>query len=288
MEKKSILAVLGLLLLAASPLSAAAPQGWLTSFDAALEKAAASDRMILVDLYAEWCGWCKVLEEKVFTTPEFRDFTRDFVLLRVDVDDGADGSALQARFGLYNLPTTLLMDADRVKIGTVEGFAPMPAFLERLSAEIASYRAFLDFYEQTKASDDLALLYRLSQELHARGDGARAVVVLRQILRQTGEGSPKAAWLHYLIADAYRLAGRFDEALATLEKARALSAEAANRDLSERIDLLSYKIAHDSRDCERAKKSLEEFLAAHPDSAFRSEAKRVLDELKSGRGLACA
>lgn len=261
---------------------------WLTSLDEALERAAAKDTYVLVDLYADWCGWCKVLEEQVFTAPQFRDFTRDFVLLRVDVDDGGEGSALQARFGAYSLPTTILMDAKQVKVGSVSGFAPTAAFLQRLSAEIASYQAFLEHYERVRASDDLAALYGLSQDLYTRGDGDRSIVVLRQILKHTPPDSPKVAWLHYLMADAYRLGGRFDEAQEALGEARSMTSELKARELAERLDLLSYRIAHDSRNCDKAKKSLEHFLTEHPKSAFRREVEAALKDLRKGQGLGCA
>lgn len=290
MHRKLLPALLGLVLtISAAPPSSAAESGvWLDSLDKALEQAARNDSYILIDLFAEWCGWCRVLEEQVFTTPEFGEFTRDFVLLRVDVDDGAEGSAVQARFEAYSLPTTLIIDKNQVKVGAVVGFAPAPDFLQNLSAEIASYGAFLEFYKEMRTSDDLAVLYGLSQELHARGDGERSVVVLREILQHTGEDSPKVAWLRYLMADAYRLWGRYDDALDVLNTARSLSGNVNQRELVERIDLLSYRIAHDAHNCDRAKKSLEHFLASHPGSSFRREAEKTLRDLREGQGLDCA
>lgn len=286
MKQRFIPALLGLFL--ATSGAASEPQ-WLTSLDQALARAARDDSKILVDLYADWCGWCKVLEEKVFTTREFREFTRDFVLLRVDVDDGGEGSALQARFSAYSLPTTLVMDKDQVKIGTVAGFAPAPAFLRKLSAEIAAYEAFLADFDKLKKSDDLGVLYELAQELHfSRYDGARAAEVLKTILQRTGESSPKAAFLHYLMADAYRLAGRYDEAQEVLQRARVLTRDARSRDLAERIEMLSFRIAQDSHNCEKAVKTLEHFLEAHPESSFRHEAQEALDALKRGQGMTCA
>ena len=288
MHKKFFSVAPVLLVLTFASGAGAATTSWLTSLDEALAQAARHDRYVLVDLYAEWCGWCKVLEKEVFSTPEFRDFTRDFVLLRVDVDDGAEGSALQARFSAYSLPTTLIMDKNQVRVGTVTGFAPAPAFLQKLAAEVASYRAFLDYYEKVRQSADLGALYQLAEELHSRSDGGRAVGVYQEILRRTGASSPKAVWLHYLIADAYRLAGRFDDALETLARARGLAGQAKGRDLLERLDLLGFYIAQDSQNCEKAKSSLRHFLETHPRSAHRRDAQRALDDLLKGQGRGCA
>jgi len=261
---------------------------WLTSVEEAVERAVRDDRYILVDLYADWCGWCKVLEEKVFSTPEFRKFTRDFILLRVNVDDGAEGSELQARFGVAGLPTTLMMDARLVRIGTVAGYAPPEEFIQKLAAELENYRQLMRYYEQMRHSDDSAVLRALAEELHSRGDGARAAVVYEQVGRRMGPDTDGAAWLHYLIADAHRLGRQFDEAERALKKARAMSGALGDRELAERIDLLSFYIAQDQGDCAKAQASLERFLKEHPRSTHRREVRRTLEALKSGDGMQCA
>ncbi|MCP4655070.1 MAG: thioredoxin fold domain-containing protein [bacterium] len=285
---KDKLPVLILILLSLAVPSGASASTWLTSVEEAVERASQGDRYILIDLYADWCGWCKVLEEKVFSTSQFREFTRDFVLLRVNVDDGAEGTELQARFGVTGLPTTLIVDARLVKIGTVPGFAPPREFIRKLTAELESHRQLLRYYERMRRGDDLEALRALAEELHSRGDGARAAAIYEQVERRMGGGTDGAAWLQYLIADAHRLGGQFDQAERALKKARAMSGALGNRDLSERIDLLTFHIAQDQGDCTKAVASLEHFLKEHPRSTHRRDVQRTLEALKNGDGMQCA
>jgi len=269
-------------LLFALPAGAADAPRWLTSVDEALTLAAKGDRLILVDLYAEWCGWCKVLEKDVFSSEEFKAWAADFVLLRVDVDDGAGGSALQARFGAFSLPTTILMDSHRVRIASVAGYARTAEFLGRLEAEMAAQRALVEYFERMrkKPAQDPAEIERLADELHDRGDGRRAVALYELLRRYVDPGTPRAAWLEYSIADAYRLAALYDDALrATAEAARIAEAAHATQ-VSENVDLLSYQIAEESGDCKGAISSLEHFLKVHPKSSQRSQARQALDALR--------
>lgn len=37
------------------------------SFEFAIKNAARTNRMILVDFYTDWCGWCKVMDKKTYS-----------------------------------------------------------------------------------------------------------------------------------------------------------------------------------------------------------------------------
>jgi len=271
-----------LTLLFALPAGAAGTGRWLTSVDEALTSAAKENRFVLVDLYAEWCGWCKVLEKDVFSSPELKAWAADFVLLRVDVDDGAGGSALQARFGAFSLPTTIVMDKHRVQVASVAGYARTAEFLSKLETEMATHRALVEYFEKMRAkpTDDPAHLQKLAEELHARGDGRRAVVVYELLRRHVEPGTPRAAWLAYRVADAYRLAALYDDALQATARARRLAEAAHAAVVGENVDILSYQIAEESGDCRGAINSLEHFLKVHPKSSHRSRARQTLDALR--------
>ncbi len=274
-------------LLAFIPATAPAADGWLTSVDEALAAAEGGDRYVLVDLYAEWCGWCKVLEKEVFTTPEFRDFTRDMVLLRVDVDDGGEGSALQARYMANSLPTTLILDSGMVKIGEVKGYKPTAQFIASVRGELEEFGTMLELFDRVKRGDDLELKRRLAEDFHGRGDGARAAALYQSMLEQTDPGTAQA-WLLYLSADSYRLSGQYSRAESSLERAREINDGDGQAGLDERLDLLVFHIAHDSGDCSAAVASLERFLANHPHSGFRSQAHRTLTSIRRGDDAKCS
>jgi thioredoxin-related protein len=42
---------------------------WLT-FEEAIEKSKSEKRKIFIDVYTDWCGWCKVMDKNTFSDPE--------------------------------------------------------------------------------------------------------------------------------------------------------------------------------------------------------------------------
>ncbi len=46
---------------------------WIT-LEEAFAKTQTAPRKILVDVYTDWCGWCKVMDQKTFTDPRVVDY----------------------------------------------------------------------------------------------------------------------------------------------------------------------------------------------------------------------
>ncbi len=87
-----------------------------------------SDLPVVVDLYAPWCGPCRMLApvlEKL--ADDYRGRIR-FVKVNVDEEPG-----LAARFGVTGVPT-LLFVRDGQPVDQVVGFVPPAALVEQLDA----------------------------------------------------------------------------------------------------------------------------------------------------------
>lgn len=109
---------------------------WEPSFEAALEKAKAEGKLVMVDFYADWCGACRSLDSKTFTDAGVIDGSRRFVNVKVDVEKR---SAIAARYGVRSLPTVGWLRGDGSPIGGIVGAYPPKPFL--LAMEAAQKRA---------------------------------------------------------------------------------------------------------------------------------------------------
>lgn len=69
---------------------------------------AESDKPVLVDFWAEWCGPCKILSPRVDEAAEEMD---DVAVAKVNVDDQQD---LAARYKVMQIPTLLLFKGGEV------------------------------------------------------------------------------------------------------------------------------------------------------------------------------
>jgi len=114
-------------LLPAGGSSAPAPAGdpgWIRQdLEGALAQAHAGGKVVLVDIYAEWCGDCKELDEKTWPDPKVAAWIRDHaVAVRIDTDKVRKD--LGQRLGVRSYPTVLVLDAQGRELRRSLGFQP--------------------------------------------------------------------------------------------------------------------------------------------------------------------
>ena len=84
--------------------------------DAALARAEAAGRFVMLDFYADWCVACKEMEESTFRDPRVLAALGAVRILRADVTayDAAD-QALMRRLGILGPPAILFFGPDRME-----------------------------------------------------------------------------------------------------------------------------------------------------------------------------
>jgi thiol:disulfide interchange protein DsbD len=115
-----------------------------------IARAAEAGQPALLDLYADWCISCKVMERSVFPQPEVASRLGQFRLLRADVtENDADDKALMQAFGLFGPPSLVFFSTDgqeladvriQGEIGTTALAAHLQAVLDREAARAGSAR----------------------------------------------------------------------------------------------------------------------------------------------------
>jgi thioredoxin-related protein len=66
------------------------PVKWMT-FEEAVAKSKTEKRKIFIDVYTDWCGWCKVMDKKTFSDPKVAKLLNEqFYPVKFDAEQTAD------------------------------------------------------------------------------------------------------------------------------------------------------------------------------------------------------
>jgi thiol:disulfide interchange protein DsbD len=107
--------------------------GWLEQdLEGALAKAKTEQKLVLVDIYADWCAQCKELDEKTWPDVEVKSWIqKNAVAIRIDTD--ARRKDLASKLQIRSYPTVVLLDAEGRELRRILGFQKpetMRAWLE--------------------------------------------------------------------------------------------------------------------------------------------------------------
>jgi len=102
------------------------------SFDEGMALAAKENKKVLVDVYTDWCGWCKKMDKEVYTDGQIRKIIeRDFVAVKFNPEgqeiatinnEHLNGSLFTQAMGVTGYPSTLIFGSDGKPITKIDGF----------------------------------------------------------------------------------------------------------------------------------------------------------------------
>ncbi|MBQ3053697.1 MAG: thioredoxin family protein [Clostridia bacterium] len=72
-------------------------------------KALETEKPVIIDFYATWCGSCKSLEGNI---QEFAQENPDVDVYKINVDENMD---IADRYGIINVPTLLVFSGRKIK-----------------------------------------------------------------------------------------------------------------------------------------------------------------------------
>lgn len=82
---------------------------WYTDLETAQKVAIASNKLILLDFWADWCGPCKRMDRDVWNKEDVKVILDNYVPLRVDFDTK---KRLVSQYGVRGIPYVVIMDAN--------------------------------------------------------------------------------------------------------------------------------------------------------------------------------
>ncbi len=131
MRKFIAATVVSLLALGAS---AWAGVDWEHNYDTALEKAKKDKKLVMVDVYTDWCGWCKKLDRDTYSQKDVQTkLAKEFISLKINPETDTKNAKLAKQFGTRGYPHIVFLDAEGKKLSEIGGYLPAKGFLQRLN-----------------------------------------------------------------------------------------------------------------------------------------------------------
>lgn len=116
---------------------------WLKSIDSAKAAALKENKIIMVDVFTDWCHWCKELDAKVFTDAKVIDSSRKLISLKVNAEDGGPGQMFARKYGVNSYPTILFINGQGQEVDRIGGFLPAEDFASEMERIISGRDTFL-------------------------------------------------------------------------------------------------------------------------------------------------
>lgn len=121
------------------PLSAQVEFQRTQDFSTMQASAQESGKLIFIDAYTDWCGWCKVMDKNTFSDENVAAYMKkQFVSYKLEMEKDSLGKILAMKYAVTAFPSYLILNAEGKLHRILVGYMEIDAWLEELENVLAS------------------------------------------------------------------------------------------------------------------------------------------------------
>jgi thioredoxin-like negative regulator of GroEL len=95
---------------------------WERNFEEAMKRARLAGKPLMIDFWANWCGWCHRLDQTTYVDPTVTKLAEDFVPVKVNTEGGMKDEQIARRYGVSSLPTIAFVSPSGRPLMRLTGF----------------------------------------------------------------------------------------------------------------------------------------------------------------------
>ena len=270
-----MLGSLAITLLLTGPAAGATGIKWERDFDEALRKARAAGKPILVDFWADWCGWCHRLDKTTYVDPVVVRKAEEFVPVKVNTEGSRRESDVAVRYDVQSLPTIVVLSPGGRQVHRLNGFQGPGQFPRTLDEALETAKRVIRLEESLdKDPNDARALASLGQHLFEQEFYDESRDLLHRALKvDQCEPPAERRRARMLLAIIQNYDRRYPEAEALLREA--LKLKPAGADEPKLLFVLGRTYASWGRR-EDAQKTMQIIVRDHAGSAMAQKARETL------------
>ena len=97
------------------------------TYDKAIAKAKNDKKVVMVDFYTDWCGYCKKLDAETFTDKKVEQFLKDkTIAIKVNAEQD---KKLATKYKVTGYPCLVFVNGEGKEVGRIPGYMPANSFL---------------------------------------------------------------------------------------------------------------------------------------------------------------
>jgi len=158
------------------------------SYKDAVRAAKTEDKLIFIDFWTTWCGWCKKLDADTFSADSVVAEMKDVICVNLDAE-GMEGGPVARSLGVSSYPTVVFLTADGRPEDFIAGYLGPDEFLVEVRRIKSGKDTLSSFRKRFEADpDDLDARYQYAQKLMRLGGKQEADKELQYIRKVDPEG----------------------------------------------------------------------------------------------------
>jgi thioredoxin-related protein len=113
------------------------------NLESGLSEGKKQNKMILIDVYTDWCKWCKKMDSDVYSDKEIVSYLEEnFISVKLDGEghslmdykhQNLTEAEITKLFGINSYPTTVFFKANGDHISSIPGYFPAHEFMNILT-----------------------------------------------------------------------------------------------------------------------------------------------------------